>query len=72
MTPVLEQIAPQVAGKARIVKAKIDDTTESASALGVMALPTFVFFKDGKEVGRHVGTASPDAMKKKIEAAERG
>ncbi|MBI2923283.1 MAG: thioredoxin family protein [Planctomycetes bacterium] len=68
MAPVLEQLATQLAGKVKFVKAKIDDSTEAASSLGVMGLPTFVFFKNGQEVGRHVGTASPDAMKKKIEA----
>ncbi|MEK7467925.1 MAG: thioredoxin domain-containing protein [Planctomycetota bacterium] len=67
MAPVLEQLAAQVAGKAKIVKAKIDDATDSASGLGVMALPTFVFFKDGKEMDRQIGTASLDAMKKKVD-----
>lgn len=67
MAPVMEQLAAQVAGKAKIVKAKIDDATEAASGLGVMALPTFVFFKDGKAVDRVVGGASLDAMKKRLE-----
>ncbi|KAF0246201.1 MAG: thioredoxin [Planctomycetota bacterium] len=67
MAPVMEQLSAQVAGKAKIVKAKIDDVTDAASGLGVMALPTFVFFKDGKEMDRQIGTASLDAMKKKLD-----
>jgi thioredoxin 1 len=67
MAPVLEQLAAQLAGKAKFVKAKIDDTTATASGLGVMGLPTFVFFKDGSEVDRVVGGASLDAMKKRLE-----
>ena len=69
MAPVLEQLAVQMAGKAKVVKAKIDEATDAASGLGVMALPTFVFFKDGKEVDRQIGTASLEAMKKKVEKA---
>jgi thioredoxin 1 len=69
MTPVLEHLATQVAGTAKIVKAKIDDATEAAANLGIFGLPTFVFFKDGKEVDRHIGTGSLDALKKKIEKA---
>lgn len=69
MAPVLEHLAQQWAGKVKVVKAKIDDATGAASNLGIMALPTFVFFKDGQEVGRHMGTASPDALKKKVESA---
>lgn len=67
MAPVLEQLAAQAGGKAKIVKAKIDDATAAASQLGVMGLPTFVFFKDGREMDRVVGGASLDAMKKRLE-----
>ncbi len=67
MAPVMEQLAAQVAGKAKIVKAKIDEAMDAASGLGVMALPTFVFFKDGQALDRVVGGASLDAMKKRLE-----
>ena len=67
MAPVLEQLAAQMAGKAKFVKAKIDDATDAASGLGVMGLPTFVFFKDGKMLDRVVGGLSLDAMKKRVE-----
>ena len=69
MAPVLEQLAAQVAGKAKIVKAKVDDAQDAAAGLGIFGLPTFVFFRDGKEVDRQMGTASLDKLKAKIDKA---
>ena len=61
LTPTLEALAVELAGKARVVKVNIDDCQSTASSLGVNSIPTVVLFKDGKEVTRLVGSQPKDA-----------
>ena len=51
----MEEVAGEVAGKVKVVKANLQETFDNASELGVMAIPTLVFYKDGEEVTRLVG-----------------
>lgn len=50
LSPVLEEVAADVEGKATIVKVDIDESAELAQRFGIMAVPTMVIFKDGKPV----------------------
>lgn len=50
LSPVLEEVANDVEGKATIVKVDIDESAELAQRFGIMAVPTMVIFKDGKPV----------------------
>ncbi len=52
MAPVMEQMAKEYAGKVKIVGADVDATPDAASNLGIMAIPTLIFFKGGAEAGR--------------------
>lgn len=47
------------------VKVDVDEAEEVAKSLSVRAMPTFVFFKQGKEVDRMEG-ASPDGLEAKV------
>ncbi len=55
MSQILEGVAPEIAGKAEIYKVDVDECENLARKFGVMSIPTLVFFKDGKEVEKHVG-----------------
>lgn len=48
LSPVLEEVASEVEGKANIVKVDIDESSELAQRYGIMAVPTMLIFKDGK------------------------
>ena len=50
-------------------KMDVDQNQEIASKLGIMSIPTFVIFKNGKEVDRIIGANPKSLMKSKIEAA---
>lgn len=54
MTPVLEKVGAQT-DFARICKVNVDENTVSANEYGVQSIPTFIVFKDGREVARMVG-----------------
>ncbi len=53
--PVLEELAPELEGRLRIVKLNVDEQSALASRYGVMNIPTMILFKEGKEVARIVG-----------------
>jgi thioredoxin 1 len=52
---VLEQVAKEYAGKVDILAMNVDVSPDTASSLGIMAIPAIVFFKGGKEVARLAG-----------------
>ena len=46
--PVLEEVATEYAGKAKVVKVNVDEERQVAGALGVQSIPTIALFKNGK------------------------
>lgn len=67
--PIVDKMADDYASKAAIVKVDVDQTREPAMKYGVMSIPTFVVFKDGKEVDRQIGFPGEDALKAMIDKA---
>ncbi|NOS66948.1 MAG: thioredoxin [Candidatus Peribacteraceae bacterium] len=69
MLPVFEALDTQYAGKVKFVKMNVDDNLDIPQQFGVMSIPTFVIFKDGKPVKTTVGTKSHEDMAQLIDAA---
>jgi thioredoxin 1 len=63
MTPAIDAIASEMSEQLKVVKHNTQDSPNTPSSLGVMALPTFLLFKGGKEVGRHTGMMSVDDLR---------
>lgn len=57
MTPVVDELAEEYAGKIIVGKMNADDNNEIPSVYNVMNIPTLLFFKNGTLVNRHVGAA---------------
>lgn len=55
MGPTVDKLAVELGGKLKVVKHNTQDNPDTASTLGVMAIPCFVVFKGGKEIARHTG-----------------
>ena len=51
ISPVLEEIAEEQAGKIRIGKLNIDDNLDVTRRFDVMSIPTLILFKDGEPAG---------------------
>ena len=58
MAPVVEQLAEELEGKAKVGKLNIDENMDIAEKYRVMNIPTFLIFKDGQEKERIVGAVS--------------
>ena len=66
IAPVVEELAEEFDGKAKIVKVNTDEEQDIAVKQGVRSIPTIIFFKDGEQVDTMVGAASKDAFAEKI------
>ncbi len=62
IAPVLEEIAQEYEGKAKIVKINIDDNQNTAAQFGVRSIPTLILFKNGNEVEKIVGAQGKDKL----------
>jgi len=54
-SPVIEELADELEGSAVIAKLNVDENPELAAQFSVMSIPTLIFIKDGKIVGRKTG-----------------
>lgn len=55
IAPVLEELATELQGVAKIVKVNVDHCPGVASQFKVMSIPTLILFKDGQAVQQTVG-----------------
>ena len=56
MKPVLDALAKEYAGRVQLVEVDVDDDQVTAQQFNVRAMPTYVLVRDGREVGRFVGS----------------
>lgn len=55
IAPVLDELAPEFAGKVKIVKMNVDDNQATPAQFGVRSIPTLLLIKNGQVVGTQVG-----------------
>lgn len=63
LSPTLERLTSEFAGRAKVVKVNIDSEPELASQFQVSSIPTLVFVADGKLVARTTGLASEAGLR---------
>ncbi len=68
MAPIFEELSKEMKS-VKFVKLNVDDNQETASTFSIMSIPTFLVFKNGKEVERIVGGNPKALLKSKIESA---
>lgn len=64
--PIVEGIAADFAGQAKVAKLNIDDNAHVASQYGISAVPTLLFFKDGQIADHVIGIASKRVLAEKL------
>ena len=55
MGPLVDQLAEELGSQIKVVKHNTQDHADVPVSLGVQSIPTFIVFKNGEEVARHVG-----------------
>ena len=66
IAPVIEELAADFEGKAKICKVNTDEEQELAVKFGVRSIPTILFMKNGEVVDTMVGASSKQAFADKI------
>lgn len=67
ISPILEKLSNEDANKSiRFIKIDVDELPELSAELGIRAMPTFMFFKDGKKAQELVG-ADPNTLNRLIQ-----
>lgn len=67
LTPILEELATDYAGRAVIAHIDVDNATALSRRYRVMAVPTLLFFKGGKVMDTSIGLVSKAQLAQKID-----
>lgn len=66
MAPIVEQIGEMLEGQVKIIQLDIDKNSEAADAENVTGTPTFILYKDGRQVWRQAGEMPGEVLLNKI------
>ena len=68
LTPILDEVEEEMAGKLEVVKVNVDDADEIAGQFRIMSIPTLLFFKNGHLVDKTVGAMPKNVLVERINA----
>lgn len=63
MGPLVDDIAEELKGKVKVCKVNVDEESNLAQQYGIMSIPAFLIFKNGKKIVDTVGGRSKDDLK---------
>ena len=64
---IIEELSKEYDGKVQIGKVNVDEQPEISFKYQIRSIPTILFIKNGEVVGKHVGTATKQALTNMIE-----
>ena len=67
--PVIEELANDYAGKAKVAKLNIDEAQGIAVKYGIRSIPTVAIFKGGEVVDMRVGLSSKEDLASRLDNA---
>ncbi len=67
LAPVMETVAEQYEGKAKIVKLNVDENALTSGKYNIKGIPTLLLFKDGVIVEQIVGNTTKGTIAKMID-----
>lgn len=68
MTPVIEEIANEFDGKAKIAKLDIEQSQHTTAKLQITSIPTLMIFKNGSLVEKMIGVQNLDKLRNLLQA----
>ncbi len=67
VSPIVDEVANELEGKAKVGKINVDEEQELAQAFSIMSIPTLVVINNGKLVNQSVGVRSKQEIIEMIE-----
>jgi len=67
VSPALEQLAAEMAGRLKLVKVNVDESPKLQQRFGVQAIPTLMVLRDGRVAARQAGAAPAPALRAWLE-----
>jgi thioredoxin len=68
VSPIIEQLSKEYAGKVKFVKLNTDENPDIAMKYGIMSIPTIIVFKNGQVASTMIGAGPASMYKQKIDA----
>lgn len=62
VSPIVDEVAKEVEGKAKVGKINVDEEQELAQAFNIMSIPTLIVINNGKLVKQAVGVRSKEEI----------
>lgn len=69
VSPALEQVATDLAGRIKLVKVDVDQAPKLQQRFGVQAIPTLMILRNGQVVARRAGAAPASDLRTWVEQA---
>ena len=69
VSPALEQLATEMAGRLKLVKVNVDESPKLQQRFGVQAIPTLLVLRGGAVAARQTGAAPAAALRAWLEQA---
>jgi thioredoxin 1 len=66
LSPVIDEIANETVGKAKVAKVNVDEAPGLAAQYRVNSIPALIFFKGGQPAGNLVGRQPKGAILEKL------
>ena len=66
IAPIVEQLATEYAGKAKVLKLDVDNNQATAMKFNIRSIPQVLFFKNGKVVDTVVGAVPRTTLEAKF------
>ena len=67
ISPLIDKLAEEYEGRAKVVKLNLDDNQQSAKKFGIKSIPAVLIFKNGEEVERLIGKATYETFSQALE-----
>ncbi len=67
MGTIIEELAKEFEGKAKVGKMDVDEHPETAQKFGIMSIPAIKIFKGGKIIKEFTGVQSKEILKGELE-----
>ena len=67
ISPLLEEVATEQAGRVKIAKVNVDESPALAARFGIQAIPTLLYFAGGEVRDKTVGVTGKKVITSKLE-----